>query len=217
MGISILLADDHAVVRLGIRTLLEAEPDMQIVAEASNGLEAQGLVERLKPDVLILDLTMPGLNGLDVLQSVRLSSPETCVIVLSMHASPAYVLQALRRGASGYILKQSNLFELAKAVREVRAGREYLCSALTYQGLAEYSRKATTASLDSYQSLTTREREVLLLAAQGLTSAEVAVRLGISLRTAEAHRSRVNEKLGLSNQTDLVRYAVWRDLVPHDP
>jgi DNA-binding NarL/FixJ family response regulator len=216
MTISIVLADDHQVVRLGVRALLEAEADFKIVGEASDGLEAQTLVERLQPDMLILDLMMPNLNGMEVLRQVREFSPGTRVIVLSMHANQAYVVEALRHGASGYALKQSSMLELVQAIREVMAGREYLSPIFTRQDIEAYKRKATAATAP-FDNLTSREREVMQLAAQGLTNAVIAETLIISPRTAEMHRSNLMRKLNLRTQTDLVRYAHWRGLLMPEP
>ena len=216
MTISILLADDHHVVRLGVRALLEAEPDFAIVGEASDGLEAKALVERLQPDMLILDLMMPGLNGMEVLRQARELSPGTRVIVLSMHANEAYVVEALRHGASGYALKQSSMLELVQAIRQVMSGRNYLSPTFTLQNIEAYKQKATAATAP-FDTLTPREREVLQLAAQGLSNAAIAEKLIISPRTSEMHRSNLMRKLKLRNQTDLVRYAHWRGLLMSEP
>jgi DNA-binding NarL/FixJ family response regulator len=216
MTISIVLADDHHVVRLGVRALLEAEPDFTIVGEACDGLEAKALVERLQPDMLILDLMMPGLNGMEVLRQVRRLSPGTRVIVLSMHANEAYVVEALRHGAAGYALKQSNLLELAPAIRGTMAGREYLSPTFSLQDIEAYKRK-TVAATAPFDTLTVREREVLHLAAQGLPHAAIAEKLFISPRTVEMHRSHLMRKLNLRTQTDLVRYAHWWGLLLSEP
>jgi DNA-binding NarL/FixJ family response regulator len=217
MSISILLADDHQVVRLGLRALLEAEADFKVVGETADGLEAKALVERLKPDVLIADLMMPGLNGLEVIRQVSQLSPDTRVIVLSMHMNEAYVLEALRNGAAAYVLKQSNIIDLVKAVRDVMGGLSYLSPELSQRAIEAYRQKAEQVASDPYDRLTTREREVLQLAAEGRTSAEIAEKLVISQRTVEMHRSNMMRKLGLGNQSDLVRYAVWRGILPSEP
>jgi DNA-binding NarL/FixJ family response regulator len=214
--ITILLADDHQVVRQGLRALLRAEPDFAIVGETGDGLEAVQLAERLKPDVLIVDLKMPGLGGLEVVHRVSQRSPRTRAIVLSMYASEAYVYEARRTGALGYVPKESSAAELAQAVREVAAGRRYFSPSLPQQALEAYAQRARSWGFDPYSALTQREREVLPLLAQGLTSAEVAQRLSISPRTAEAHRARVMHKLGLRSQTELALYAVRRGILPLD-
>ena len=214
MNVTLLLADDHHVVRQGLRALLEADPDFRVVGEASDGLEVPDLVERLQPRVLIVDLMMPGLNGLEVTRQVSKRSPQTRVLILSMHSNEAYVLEALRNGAAAYVLKDSTAAHLVHAVREVVAGRRYLSPPLSERAIETYAEKAKSTSLDPYETLTTRERQVLHLAAEGLTNAEIADRLSISPRTAETHRANLMRKLGLRSQTDLVRYALRRGIVP---
>ena len=216
MTVSILLVDDHQVVRLGVRTLLEAEPDFRIVGEAGTGLEAKTALEQLRPDVAIIDLMLPGLSGLEVTRQAGTLSPATRVVVLSMQANQAYVLEALRNGAAGYVLKQSDLTDLVRAVRQVMAGQNYLSPELTQSAIEAYKEKAQAAALDAYEGLTTREREVLLLAAEGRTNPQIAEKLVISPRTVEMHRANLMRKLGLANQTELVRYAIWRGLLPTD-
>jgi DNA-binding NarL/FixJ family response regulator len=213
---TIVLADDHQVVRQGLRLLLEAEPGFSVVGEAADGLEVTGLVERLKPDVLILDLMMPGLGGLDVSRQVRRRAPTTRVVILSMHSSDAYVVEALRNGASAYVLKGSTAGDLIGAVREALAGRRYLSPPLSEKAIESYVQRARDAELDVYQTLTGREREVLHLAAEGLTSTAMGQRLGISPRTAETHRTNVMRKLGLHSRTDLIRYAIKRGVLQLD-
>lgn len=214
MTTSILLADDHPVVRHGLRALLEAERDFRIVGEADDGLETVRMVESLQPDVLVLDLMMPSLNGLEVTRQVCQRVPQTQVIILSMHADEAYVLEALRNGAVGYVLKDASAGELVRAVREVIAGRRYLSPPLSERAIEAYVQKASEGALDPYETLTTREREVLHLVAEGYTSAEIAARLSISPRTVEVHRANVMRKLGLRSQTDLIRYALRRGILP---
>ncbi len=213
MPIRIVLADDHAVVRLGLRALLEAEPDFELVGEAADGLQVAPLVERLHPDVLLLDLMLPGLSGLEVIQRIGRGLPETRVVVLSLYANEAYVVEALRHGALGYVLKGSPATDLVHAVREVAAGRRYLSPPLSEHAVESYALRANTAALDPYETLTAREREVLHLAAEGHTSGEIAKRLFISPRTVETHRSNLMRKLGLLSQTDLVRFALRRGLL----
>ncbi len=211
---TIVLVDDHQVVRQGLRALLVAEPGFEVGGEAGDGLEAVQLVERLKPDVLVLDLMIPGLNGLEVARQVSQRSPRTHVIILSMYANEAYVLEALRHGVSGYVLKDSSAAELVQAVHQVLAGRRYLSAPISERVINTYVQKAReTVSEDPYELLTPREREVLQLAAEGHTHAEIAGRLSISPRTAETHRANVMRKLGLRSQTDLVRYALRRGII----
>jgi DNA-binding NarL/FixJ family response regulator len=215
-GTTIVLADDHNVVRQGLRALLETEPDFRIVGEVGDGPEAVHLVERLQPDVLVLDLMLPGLSGLEVTRLVRQGSPKTRVLILSMYADEAYVLRALKNGAAGYVLKDSSAADLVQGVREVASGRRYLSPPLSDRAIERYAQRAEGVTEDSYELLTTREREVLHLAAEGHTNAEIAARLGISPRTAETHRANLMHKLGLETQTNLVRYALRRGIIPLD-
>lgn len=211
--ITIVLADDHQVVRQGLRALLEAESDFKVVGEAGDGIQAIRRVELLSPRILVLDLMMPGLNGLDVVRQVKKISVHTQVVILSMYANEAYVLEALSNGASAYVLKDSSSADLVHAVRETAAGRRYLSPPLSDRAIEVYQAKARAATLDRYETLTAREREVFHLAAEGHTNAEVAARLGISARTAETHRSNLMHKLDLHTQADLIRYALRRGIV----
>jgi DNA-binding NarL/FixJ family response regulator len=210
---TIVLADDHPIVRQGLRTLLEAETGFQILGEAGDGLVAVQLVERLHPAVLIVDVLMPGLSGLEVTRQVSQRTPQTHVIVLSMYTNEAYVLEALRNGASGYVLKDSSITDLVQAVRDVVAGRRYLSAPLSERAIEAYVHKAQTHAPGPYEGLTTREREVLHLAAEGYTSAQIAERLFLSPRTVEAHRANLMRKLGLRTQADLTRYAIERGIL----
>lgn len=211
---TIVLVDDHVVVRQGLRALLEAEPDFAIVGEAADGLEVPDLVERLKADVLVLDLMLPGLTGLEVTRQVQQRSPQTRIVILSMYANEAYVLEALRNGAAAYVLKEASAADLVHAIREVMAGRRYLSPPLSENAIEVYIQKAKAAPRDAYEALTTREREVLQLAAEGQSNPEIADRLGISVRTVETHRANLMHKLDLRSQTDLVRYALRRGILP---
>src|SRR2546422_639623 len=166
---TIVLADDHPIVRQGLRSVLEAEPDFRVIGEAGDGLETMQLVERLRPQVLVLDLLMPGLSGLEVARQVRQRAPETRVIVLSMHANEAYVLEALRHGAAAYVLKEISSAELVQAVRAVVAGQRYLSRRLSERAREAHAQRAE-ATPDLYETLTTREREVLHLAAEGCSN-----------------------------------------------
>lgn len=214
--ITLLLADDHAIVRMGLRRLLESEPDLQIVGEVGDGLQVMPEVERSHPDVLVLDVVMPGLNGLEVLRQVKKRAPKTRVIVLSMHSNEAYVFEALRHGAAAYVLKGSHGSELVQAIRSVLAGQRYLSPPLSERAIQTYIEKAEGLAVDVYEQLTPREREVLQLAAEGHSNAEIATRLFISRRTVETHRANVFEKLGFHTQTDLVRYALRRGIIRVD-
>lgn len=215
-AIRIVLVDDHPVVRQGLRALLEAEPDFELAGEAGDGLEAVRLVERLKPEVLIADLMLPSLGGLEVARQISQLSPQTAILILSMHADDAYVLEALKNGARGYVLKDSSAVELVQAVRCVIAGQHYLSAALSERVIDLYTQQAEPATTDVYDSLTTREREVLQLAAEGHSNTEIAERLFISARTVENHRAHVMRKLGLNRLSDLIYYAVRKGIIRVD-
>jgi DNA-binding NarL/FixJ family response regulator len=213
----IVLVDDHPVVRQGLRALLEAEPDFRVVAEAGDGLEALQVIERERPDVLIIDVLLPTLNGLEVARRVSQSSPGTKVIILSMHANEAYVLEAFKNGVSGYVLKESRGDDLVQAVREVYRGDRYLSPPLSERAIDIYRKaKSKTGSLEPYDTLTAREREVLHMVAEGFSNPQIAARLSISPRTVESHRANMMRKLNLRTQTDLIRFAIQRGIVPID-
>jgi DNA-binding NarL/FixJ family response regulator len=212
--ITVVVADDHHIVRQGLRTLLEAEAEFEVIGEEADGLKVVGLVEQLRPDVLLLDVQMPGLNGLEITRQLGQRGGKTRVVILSMHANETYVLEALRQGALGYILKDAPPEEMLEAVRTVHAGRRYLSRALADRALDAYAQQAQAPTEDPYETLTTREREILQLAAESSSLAEIAARLGISPRTVETHRENLMRKLGLQSQTDLIRYALRRGIVP---
>ena len=213
----IVLAEDHEVVRQGLRALLEKEPGLSVVGETSDGLQVADLVERTKADVLVLDLVLPGLGGLDVAREVARRSSRTRIVILSMHASEAFVVQAFRSGASAYVLKESSAAELVRAIGEVLAGRRHLSPPLSDKAIEEYVARAKEAEVDVYERLTRRERQVLHLAAEGKSNPAIGERLGISPRTAQTHRAHVMEKLGLRTRRDLIVYAVSRGLFPEAP
>jgi len=215
--ITIVLADDHQVVRLGLRTLLESQSDLQVLAEASNGVEAVSSCELLKPDVIVLDLMMPDLNGIMAASQIRQRCPKVQIIILSMYDNEAYIAESFSAGASAYVLKQSTTEDLVMAVREVMQNRRYLSPALSERAIDAYIHALQSSNGDSqdvYSSLTPREREVFMLAAQGFTSRRIAEHLSISPRTVESHRASMMHKLGLKNQIDLLRYAARRGLIP---
>lgn len=213
--ITIVLADDHHIVRQGVKALLQSERGFSVVDEASDGLKAVSLVSALKPDVLVADLMMPGLNGLEVTRQAVKLSPRTKVIILSMYMSEPYVIEALKNGAYGYVLKESNISDLVHAIYEAVNGRHYLSPPLSERAIEAYltkSRDATT--LDPYDTLTTREKEILHLAVEGKNNSEIAAKLFISPRTAETHRSNMMRKLSLHTQTELIKYALKKGLLP---
>lgn len=207
-----LIADDHEIVRRGLRGILETEGSCRVVGEASDGLTAAQLVEKHKPHVLILDLNMPRLHGMEVLRQAKQSSPHTRIIVLSMHNDEPYVIEALRAGAMAYLLKGSESQEIVQSLREVLAGRRFLSATLSEWAIAALvSRPADTS--DPLNALTPRERMVVQLAAEGHSNTEIAEKLFISPRTAETHRTNLLRKLGLQTQTDLVRFAIRKGLI----
>ncbi|MBL8170964.1 MAG: response regulator transcription factor [Acidobacteria bacterium] len=208
---TIVLADDHPFVRQGLRAVLQAEKEFQLLGEAENGLDAVRLVERLRPQVLIVDLMMPGLHGLQVTREV--SKTGTQVVVLSMQADEPYVLEALRNGAKAYVMKDAPPQELILALREAAAGRRYLSSPLTERAIEIFRKASLEVPIDAYETLSDREREVLQLTAEGLSSTQIAERLFIGARTVETHRINLMRKLGLHNQTEMIRYAVRRGIV----
>ena len=211
--ITVALAEDHHLVRQGFKLVLAAESDMKLVGEAADGMAAVELVENQRPNVLLLDLMIPRLHGLEVIRRVHKEHPETRVIVLSMHADEPYVMEALRNGASGYVLKDCTGGDLVQAVRAVAAGRRYLSPMLAERAITGYVERPGESDLDVYETLTNRERLVLQLAAEGKTSAEIATALFISPRTAETHRANLMRKLSLRSQTDLVRFAIRRGII----
>lgn len=212
--VSVVLADDHHVMRQGLRSLLERELGCLVVGEAADGPATLGLVERLKPDVLVVDLMMPGMTGLEVIRQVRLGAPHTQVVVLSMHADDFYVREALRAGALGYVLKESQAAEFVQAVREVAQGRRYLTLRLAEHLIDSYLQQLGTSVEDPFDLLTESERAVLELAALGQTAGEIAKRLALSPRTVETYRTNLLHKLDLRNQSELVRYAIKRGIIP---
>jgi two-component system response regulator NreC len=207
--IRILLADDHALVRHGFRMILAAQPDMEIAGEAGNGREAVELCQKLKPDVVVMDVTMPELNGIEATRRLIELSPRTRVLALSMHKDAVYVREILRAGARGYLLKDSADTDLLAAVRAVAKGEGYLSPGVSDAVLSDYRRHVT----DPLDLLTTREREVLQLIAEGKTNKEIATSLNLSVYTIEAHRGRLMEKLNLHSTGELVRFAVRSGLV----
>ncbi len=215
MTVTVLLVDDHPMIRQGLRNLVTSEANFQVVGEAGDGLEAIQKIEQTRPDILIIDMMMPNLNGLEVLLHVKKLSPKTRTIVFSMQSAEPYVVEALRAGADGYILKETGPGELIAAIHSVLQGDRYLSERLS-ELLETNGSRVEDAPLDLYQSLTAREREILQMAAEGRSSIEIGEKLSISPRTAEIHRSRCLKKLGLRNRAELVRYAIKRGILSLD-
>jgi DNA-binding NarL/FixJ family response regulator len=210
--IRILLADDHTLVRAGIRSLLQNLADVQVVAEAGDGRAALSLIEMHRPDVAMVDIAMPGLNGLEVAARVTEDFPYVRVVILSMHASEEYVLRALRAGAAGYVLKDADTAELEFAVAAVTRGETYLSPAVS-KYVTEYVRRVGEEQSSSLERLTPRQREVLQLIAEGHTTQGIAQTLGVSAKTVETHRANLMDRLGIHDVAGLVRYAVRVGLV----
>jgi len=207
--IRILLADDHAVVRQGFKMILAAEPDMEIVGEAGNGREAVELAEQLRPDIVVMDVAMPELNGIEATRRLASSVPHARVVALSMHKDSVYVREILRAGARGYLLKDSVAADLVSAIRAVASGEGYLSPAVSNAVLDDYRRHVT----NPIDLLTSREREVLQMLAEGKTNKEIAAVLNLSVYTVDAHRGRIMEKLNVHSINELVRFAVRNGLI----
>jgi two-component system response regulator NreC len=219
--IRVLLADDHAVLRAGLKALLGMQPDIIVVGEAGDGSEALRLAESLRPDVVLLDISMPGLDGLAALRQMRQCAPLTRVLILTMHADEGFLRAALAEGAAGYVLKRTAEGDLLAAIRAVARGEAFLDPALTRALIAGYldrseaagePRKAEAAG-PGYDGLTAREVEVLKSIAQGYSNAEIAERLVISVKTVETHKAHIMEKLGRRSRVELVRYAMEKGLL----
>jgi two-component system response regulator NreC len=211
--IEVVLVDDHAVVRSGLRLLLEKQNDIEVVGEAGNAKDAIFRARALKPDVMLLDVVMPGESGIEVLPKLLKESPETRVLVLSMQDDPSYVREAFAAGASGYVLKEAADEEVVSAVREIADGGRYVHPALGARLVAAEAEERAAAEADP---LSEREREVLRLLALGHTNQEIAEQLYISVRTAESHRAHIMQKLRLSTRAELVRYALTHGLLGDD-
>jgi len=212
--IKVVVVDDHAVVRSGLRLLLDANEDIEVVGEAGNAKDAIFRARALKPDVMLLDVVMPGPSGIDVLPELLKESPETKVLVLSMQDDPSYVREAFGAGASGYVLKEAADEEVVSAVREIANGGRYVHPSLGARMVAAEAEERAAAEADP---LSEREREVLRLLALGHTNQEIAQKLYISVRTAESHRAHIMQKLRLSTRAELVRYALSNGLLADEP
>jgi two-component system, NarL family, response regulator NreC len=210
----VLIADDHGVVRKGLRLLLEQYAEIEVVGEAANGREAVRLATELSPNVILMDVAMPLLNGIDAAEQIRKANDQIGVVMLTMHADEGYLLRALNAGVRGYLLKESAEEDLLRAVQAVSRGKPFFSPAITHTLLEDYMRVLKEDGLsDSFELLTTREREVLQLLAEGKTNKEVASILDVSLYTIESHRTNLMQKLNLHNTAEIVLYAVRKNLV----
>jgi two-component system, NarL family, response regulator NreC len=212
--VRVLLADDHGIVRKGLRFVLEQEPGMVVTAEASNGREALRMCEELKPEIAILDIAMPQLNGIEAVSLIRKASPQTACLILSMHSDETYILRALSAGAKGYILKDAVEDDILPAVRSVLSGKSYFSPAIAKTLLEDYVRYLRQRGLeDSYDLLTDREKEILQLLAEGRANKDVANLLNLSVTTVETHRTNMMQKLGLHSAAEIVLYAVRKRII----
>jgi DNA-binding NarL/FixJ family response regulator len=215
MSIPILLVDDHTLVRAGFRSLLESMPDVRIVAEANNGLDALEMVRKYEPTLVLMDIAMPGMNGLQTTEKILNEFPKVRVLLLSMYTNEEYVLEALRIGATGYLLKDAEAAEFEQAIRAVAVGGVYLSPSVSKYVIHRFSRQAESPQSKAVH-LTYRQQEILRLIADGRTTKEIASALGITLKTVETHRSRLMDVLDIHNVAGLVRYAIRIGLIKSD-
>jgi DNA-binding NarL/FixJ family response regulator len=209
MQISVFLADDHPMVRNGLQLVLRAEPDIKVVGEAADGHEAVRRVEKVKPDVVVMDIAMPGLNGIEATKKIRKACSAVRVLILSMHDTAEHIYQALQAGAQGYLLKESAGEEVIKAVRALCKGKRYLSEKISETVVNDYLQQRTLEKKKSpLASLSEREREILQLAAEGKTSAEIGRVLFLSPKTVETYRSRMMQKLGIRDHAALIKFAI---------
>ena len=212
--IKVVVADDHPIVREGVRMILAKERDIEVVGEAADGEQALQLVERVRPDVVIMDISMPGMGGIEATQKVRERYPKVSVLVLTMHEDESYVFQLLRAGASGYVLKRAAAQDLVHAVRAAARGEAFLYPSVARKVVEDYLKRVEAGEgRERYDGLTAREKEVLTLIAEGFTNQQIAEKLFISIKTVQTHRAHIMEKLGLHDRTELVRYAIRKGLI----
>jgi two-component system response regulator NreC len=212
--IKILIVDDHAIVREGVRMILAKESDLEVVGEAADGQEALDLVKRLQPLVVVMDISMPGMGGIEATQTIRETFPAVQVLALTMHEDETYVFQLLRAGAAGYVLKRAAAQDLVQAVRAAAKGEAFLYPSVARKVVEDYLRRVETGEeRERYDGLTTREKEILTLIASGSSNQQIAEKLFISIKTVQTHRAHILEKLGLHDRTELVRYAIRKGLI----
>lgn len=213
MAIRVLIAEDHAIVRKGLVSILEGEQDIEVIGEASDGREAVKLASELKPDLVVMDISMPSLNGLDAARQIIKAKEDVRVLMLSMHQSDAYVFEVLRAGVSGYVVKHESPDELIKAIRTVYAGKIYLSPGVAGTVVKEYLEHAQANRKDDKSQLTAREREILQLIAEGNSNRKISETLFVSVKTVEAHRAHILDKLKLHSTADLTRYAIRSGII----
>lgn len=214
MKTRVLVADDHAIVREGVRMILAKERDIDVVGEAEDGRQALQMVESAKPDVVVMDISMPGMGGIEATQKVKERHPKVAVLALTMHEDESYVFQLLRAGASGYVLKRAAAQDLVQAVRAAAKGEAFLYPSVARKVVEDYLRRVEAGEgRERYDGLTEREKEILTLIAQGTSNQQIAEKLFISIKTVQTHRAHILEKLGLHDRTELVRYAIRKGLI----
>jgi len=214
MKTKVVIADDHAIVREGVRMILAKEKDIEVVGEADDGSQALHLVETLKPNVVIMDISMPGMGGIEATQALKARHPEVAVLALTMHEDESYVFQLLRAGASGYVLKRAAAQDLVQAVRAAAKGEAFLYPSVARKVVEDYLKRVQAGEeRERYDGLTEREKEILTHIAQGLSNQQIAEKLFISIKTVQTHRAHILEKLGLHDRTELVRYAIRKGLI----
>ncbi|HEX8982154.1 MAG TPA: response regulator transcription factor [Ktedonobacterales bacterium] len=212
--IRVLLADDHTILRAGLRMMLDAQPDIEVIGEASDGRQALAEAQRLQPHVVLMDITMPEMNGIEATRQIKRALDSTRVLILTMHENEEYLFQVLRAGASGYILKEAAGTELISAIRIVFSGRFYMSPSAQSMMVGDYLQRVRSGEeRDSYSALTEREREILKLVAEGHTNNQIAERLFISPKTVDTHRTHIMDKLNLHSRAELVKYAMRRGLL----
>jgi len=212
--IRVLVADDHAIVREGVRMILAREPDIEVVAEAADGAQALDLVARFSPQVVIMDISMPGMGGIEATQRLKTRHPDVQVLALTMHEDESYVFQLLRAGAAGYVLKRAAAQDLVQAVRAAARGEAFLYPSVARKVVEDYLKRVEAGEeRERYDGLTAREKEILTLIAGGLSNQQIAEKLYISIKTVQTHRAHILEKLGLHDRTELVRYAIRKGLI----
>lgn len=210
----IVIADDHSIVREGVRMILATQRDFDVVGEAASGEEALALIEKHRPDVVVMDISMPGIGGIEATGQIKHRYPKINVLALTMHEDESYVFRLLRAGASGYVLKRAAATDLVTAVRAASRGEAFLYPSVARNLIADYLRRVEAGEeKERYDGLTGREREILTLIAQGLSNQDIARKLYISIKTVQTHRAHILEKLGLHDRTELVRYAIRKGLI----